>query len=460
MRIDLEEVTIRSTLVATDLNQHALARAEARSGYSYAARLPHADELDARRRALAARAVENLLRLAVHGEDGSMTWITPEVTRSGWTVQPVQPDLYFGLGGIAFALAAYRREVAQGRADPVAGLEPAIDGAIAVFQTMCERHPAEIDGGFVGTGSQIWTLLALHDLLQRPALLALAEHCAEAAERRGFQGPVKFELIDGVSGMILPLLALAEATGSARWLDLAAAAGRRMQDAAIVDADGARWPTPQFREPIGGFGHGAMGMGWALARLARSQAGSAAERAAWRQLAEEAFAFQAALFEPHTGHWRDIHLQDGQKNFPTWCHGSVGIGLAAADLYARTGDPAQLRDMRRAVADARGKWGCSHTLCHGDVSTRELLVLAAALAERALQRYGVDEVVLHGETTGAALENQLLAHPFYPEREILVLNGDHVSDEDEVRPARQVQRRSSHPDRRPWRVPGIDPAGR
>ncbi|HEL3816296.1 TPA: type 2 lantipeptide synthetase LanM family protein [Stenotrophomonas maltophilia] len=379
MRIDLEDVTIRSTLVATDLNQHALARAEARSGYSYAARQPHADELDARRRVLAARAVENLLRLAVHGEDGSMTWITPEVTRSGWTVQPVQPDLYFGLGGIAFALAAYRREVAQGRADPVAGLEPAIDGAIAVFQTMCERHPAEIDGGFVGTGSQIWTLLALHDLLQRPALLALAEHCAEAAERRGFQGPVKFELIDGVSGMILPLLALAEATGSARWLDLAAAAGRRMQDAAIVDADGARWPTPQFREPIGGFGHGAMGMGWALARLARSQAGSAAERAAWRQLAEEAFAFQAALFEPHTGHWRDIHLQDGQKNFPTWCHGSVGIGLAAADLYARTGDPAQLRDMRRAVADARGKWGFSHTLCHGDVSTRELLVLAAAL---------------------------------------------------------------------------------
>ena len=61
---------------------------------------------------------------------------------------------------------------------------------------------------------------------------------------------------------------------------------------------------------------------------------------------------------------------------------------------------------------------------------RRWLVLAAALAERALQRYGVENVVLHGETTGAALENQLLAHPFYPKREILVLNGDHVSDED------------------------------
>jgi len=61
---------------------------------------------------------------------------------------------------------------------------------------------------------------------------------------------------------------------------------------------------------------------------------------------------------------------------------------------------------------------------------RRWLVLAAALAERSLQRYGVDAVVLHGEAEGSALENQLLAHPFYPEREILVLNGEHVSDED------------------------------
>jgi isoleucyl-tRNA synthetase len=110
---------------------------------------------------------------------------------------------------------------------------------------------------------------------------------------------------------------------------------------------------------------------------------------------------------------------------------------------------------------------------------RRWLVLAAALAERALQRYGVDEVVLHGETTGAALENQLLAHPFYPEREILVLNGDHVSDEDgtgAVHTAPATARKTSwsarstacwtsttparSPDRRPWRVPGIDPAGR
>ncbi len=61
---------------------------------------------------------------------------------------------------------------------------------------------------------------------------------------------------------------------------------------------------------------------------------------------------------------------------------------------------------------------------------RRWLVLAAALAERSLQRYGVDGLVVHGRANGAALENLLLAHPFYPQRDIPLLNGAHVSDED------------------------------
>ncbi|HBN52982.1 MAG TPA: isoleucine--tRNA ligase, partial [Stenotrophomonas sp.] len=58
------------------------------------------------------------------------------------------------------------------------------------------------------------------------------------------------------------------------------------------------------------------------------------------------------------------------------------------------------------------------------------LVLASALAERALARYGVAEMVVHGHAKGSALENQLLAHPFYAERDLPLLNGEHVSDTD------------------------------
>ena len=61
---------------------------------------------------------------------------------------------------------------------------------------------------------------------------------------------------------------------------------------------------------------------------------------------------------------------------------------------------------------------------------RRLLVLAEALAAKALKRYGIDEMNMLGRSKGAALEGLLLAHPFYPERDIPILIGDHVSAED------------------------------
>lgn len=61
---------------------------------------------------------------------------------------------------------------------------------------------------------------------------------------------------------------------------------------------------------------------------------------------------------------------------------------------------------------------------------RRWLVLAEALAQKALSRYGVDEVVVHGRSKGAGLEGKLLRHPFYAERDVPLLLGEHVSAEE------------------------------
>ncbi len=61
---------------------------------------------------------------------------------------------------------------------------------------------------------------------------------------------------------------------------------------------------------------------------------------------------------------------------------------------------------------------------------RRWLVLADALAARALQRYGVTDLSVHARVKGAALEGLLFAHPFFDERDIPVLLGDHVSAEE------------------------------
>ena len=61
---------------------------------------------------------------------------------------------------------------------------------------------------------------------------------------------------------------------------------------------------------------------------------------------------------------------------------------------------------------------------------RQLLVLAEALAAPALARYGVDSPQVLGHAKGQALEHMVLRHPFYAQRDIPLILGDHVSAED------------------------------
>src|SRR5690606_31426617 len=84
---------------------------------------------------------------------------------------------------------------------------------------------------------------------------------------------------------------------------------------------------------------------------------------------------------------------------------SLAISVGAALEYALVEGPAP---------DGRRRW----------------LVLADALAEGALKRYGVEETKVLGRALGEKLEGMLFAHPFYDGRHIPVLLGDHVSAED------------------------------
>jgi lantibiotic modifying enzyme len=379
MRTDLEELTIRGALVTAHLN--ARLNDDRRVPYDLRATRPSAQDLDRRRRAMAALTLKELLQLSVRGRDGTLTWISPILGRSGWAMRSLEANLYVGLGGIAVALAAYLQEMRHGRVDAVEGVEEALHGTLKVLRNLEEARPAEAVGGFIGLGSQLLTWLTLHALQPQAGFLADAVRQGEAMARWDFDGARVLDILEGVAGAIVPVLQLAEATGDGRWLDVAARAGRRLEQAAIVDARGARWPASVFNEPIGGFAHGATGIGWALTRLGLSAAGGADERARWLQLGGLALDFEETLYRPEHGNWIDVRKPES-LDFPnTWCHGSVGIGLAACDLYARTGGERHLDVLRRAVRVARRSgWGYSHTLCHGDLSLWELLARAAKVA--------------------------------------------------------------------------------
>lgn len=379
MRVELEELTIRGALVTLHLNTRL--NDDKRSPYDLRARHLNARQMDRRRRVMAAQTVKGLLELSVRGSDGSVTWISPVLGRDGWRMRSLQANLYVGLCGIAMALAGYLQEMQQGRADEVDGVEEALTGVITVLRNTEDAHAADAMGGFIGLGSQILSWLTLHGMQPQSGFLAMAVKQGQAMEAWDIDNERVLDILEGVAGAIVPLLQLADATADSRWLALAARAGKRLEQAAIIDERGARWPASVFDEPLGGFAHGATGIGWALTRLGLSAAGSNADRQRWLALGDRAFDFEESLYDASAGNWIDVRKPESRDFANTWCHGSVGIGLAACDLYARTGAARHLSTLRRAVRAARqGGWGHSHTLCHGDLSNWELMLRASKLA--------------------------------------------------------------------------------
>src|SRR6185369_9937442 len=87
-------------------------------------------DLEARRRQQAAQIVQSIVTNAIHGGDGSVAWIAPVLTTTGWLVQPLQQDFYNGIAGLTLLLGAYLHETAAGRADDIPQLESVFAAAL------------------------------------------------------------------------------------------------------------------------------------------------------------------------------------------------------------------------------------------------------------------------------------------------------------------------------------------
>jgi type 2 lantibiotic biosynthesis protein LanM len=372
---DLDRHVIEGTLVTAYLNDGWLPKQR---------RLPAGRRrltgLNQRRRALAAALIRSLAEAAFRADDGTVTWIAPVFQQAGWALQPLNLNTYGGLHGVAIVLAAYQRETAAGRADEcdqAAGLLDATLYTIRLTEDESERVRAAgarsrplAPGGYSGLASQIWSWLTLYrwgtagDGLVRARALADQLPASIAADRT-------HDVLSGMAGAVVPLLRLAEISGDGQWRAMAAGVGDRLIAAALPKAGTCRWPSPLWPDGIGGFAHGATGIGWALARLALA---SGQQRFA--ETAEAAFGYERTLYDESLDGWLDLRGED--RVTAAWCHGSVGIGLAAADL-ARRGYPPPIADVRLAAdVTVRHELLWNHSLCHGDMGTWELLTTALA----------------------------------------------------------------------------------
>jgi type 2 lantibiotic biosynthesis protein LanM len=373
--LDAQEMILRASILTADLNNRddGARKKQQRRILGMASASINGD-LDKNRRMLAEQAVRRLVNFSVRAGDGSSTWVGPVRGINGWMVEPVEADLYNGLGGIAFTLAGYRHEMGCGRVNTVDDVEETLDGCLTALRSMELASKPMRGGGFNGIGARIWTWLTLHSFMRRTDMLDVAVEHAQKLLSHDFVEGGELDLLSGEAGLIVPLLHLGHATQDPRWLNLAAAIGNRLADAAILDDMGARWGSISFKESLGGFAHGATGIGWSLARLSLSQAGTVENRCRWARVAERAFEFETSLYDKEQCAWRDLRRTDDKVFSNAWCHGGIGIGLAASDLYAQTGLKTHLRTMHAAMASAlKLGWHKRVNLCHGSLGMREMV---------------------------------------------------------------------------------------
>ena len=74
--------------------------------------------------------MQSIVTNAIHADDGSVASIAPVFTITGWSVQPLQQDIYNGTSGLTLLLGAYLRETAAGRADAIHELDTLFAAAL------------------------------------------------------------------------------------------------------------------------------------------------------------------------------------------------------------------------------------------------------------------------------------------------------------------------------------------
>ena len=187
------------------------------------------------------------------------------------------------------------------------------------------------------------------------------------------------DLIGGTAGAILSLLALHQAGGSPRVLEIAVECGERLLDLAEPWGSGVGWRTRLATEkPITGISHGVAGLALALIRL-----GDATGDRRFLDAGLAGFAGERERF------WDDLerllHGAPGEKPPPestvamAWCYGAPGVGLTRLCAFAHARNDEERAAFRQEIDQAvrrtlqRGP-GQNHCLCHGDLGNLDFLL--------------------------------------------------------------------------------------
>lgn len=360
----------------------------------------------------ARRIGDRLSELAIHTSEGAVSWFGFSMKGEVYEIWPVGVDLYSGMPGIILFLTHLSKisgEPSYGRlaSQALGCFNGYVDRILA-----SGRRPQSI-GAFDGTGGWIYFYAQMAALTGDDELLKRAIRVGDVTAE-AIDDTTSYDVIAGLAGLILVYLGLHETTGTASALHHATRCGHALVRLAKPQAEGLGW-LAYSAQALTGFGHGASGVAYALARLHH-----ATNDAHFLPALQGALAYERSQFLPGKGNWadlRNINVAAGNAdnevvNMTAWCAGATGVGLSRLAMQPYYTDE-QLPAEARIALDTTLRYGMgwNHSLCHGDFGSLEFLQLyhqahpeanLGATLEQLLGavRYSFQQ---HGPVSGVAL---------------------------------------------------------
>ncbi|HEY7349302.1 MAG TPA: type 2 lanthipeptide synthetase LanM family protein [Ktedonobacterales bacterium] len=352
---------------------------------------------------------ETIDRHTIRASDGSASWIVPQYMSwaDRYQLQPVGYDLYSGVCGIALFLAAVER-VTGG-----AGYRELALGALQPLRKALHLYGSRLAkelgiGAATGLASVVYTLTAISQLLDEPALLADARQAAELITFESIAKDEALDIFDGSAGALLGLLALYGVAPDQSIRDRAVACGERLLEARMCSRSGYRaWPGFTGK-PLTGFSHGAAGITYALLRLY-----ALTHNTCYQEAADEGIAYEDSTFLPEINNWPDLRSEESLEFRVAWCHGAPGIGLARLGGLPSLDTDQVRKDIEIALhrTEQEGVQALDH-LCCGNMGRVDILLTAAQqLSDLRLARVAgqaMGQMVRGAEQRGAFALDPLL----------------------------------------------------